>query len=391
MPIFEALNAEHGDCLLVHYEVDGLQSGQKVRQLWLIDGGPTVTYQNALAPRLSELQPTDGKPLNIRLGIVTHIDDDHIDGMATLANALVATQRPAGTPDVRFTEFWFNGFVATFGDPVTPSGHVASLASGGMNNTLLAGLSTTRADEATMFLQGVADGERLLNSLASFKTPQNAPLKLNVSFGNDAFQKAVAPRNVRLSPVTGPTLLVLTPSHERLEELKQKWAKAIKSTAELQSLVRGSIDKSVANLSSIVFLATIDGKTMLLTGDGLAEDIIAGWEAIEGNTTPVEIDLMKVPHHGSTANNSVELFRLFPAKHYVFCANGKHDNPDMETLKKLFEARGDAAFTIHMTALESNPAIAKQVTFLKQKRDAPGSKVKLLFRQEGDLSIAVVL
>ena len=46
----EALKAEHGDCLLLHW---GTASA---RRTLLIDGGPRGVYQDALRPRLMQLR-----------------------------------------------------------------------------------------------------------------------------------------------------------------------------------------------------------------------------------------------------------------------------------------------------------------------------------------------
>lgn len=386
MVTFEALDAAYGDCLMVHY-VQKDEAGQKQPQLWLIDGGPTETYRTSLAPRLRALQAARGGngPLRIRLGVVTHIDDDHIDGMGKLIGAMALNPPPAGTPEVLFQEFWFNGFQATFGTITQAAGSVAALAS---NDLFMASAATE--PETAMFLQGVRDGETLLTNLGLLKPGGRVPPALNQSFGNDAHQKALAPRVIRFG-AAGPKLEILTPTQARLDALRTKWEEATQSDAALQAFVRGKIDTSVANLSSIVFLATIEQKTLLLTGDGLAEHIIEGWQARTGNLDPFPIDLMKVPHHGSSANNSEALFRLFPARHYVFCANGKHDNPDMFTLDALKKACGQNCFTVHLTYEETHPATAAQTAFLKAMAAASNGRITLNFRAPGALSVPIPL
>ncbi|MCZ8375157.1 MAG: hypothetical protein O9342_07275 [Beijerinckiaceae bacterium] len=385
MVTFEALDAAHGDCLMVHYSQND-ETGQPQKQLWLIDGGPTETYPRALAPRLRELQASQGGngPLRIRLGVVTHIDDDHIDGMGKLIGAMALNPPPAGTPDVRFQEFWFNGFQATFGTTAQAGGSVASLAS---NDVFMA---SAPGPETAMFIQGVRDGETLLRNLGALKAGGRVPQTLNQSFGSEAHQKALAPRVIRFG-ANGPKLEILTPTQARLDALRTKWAEATGSDAALQAFVRGRIDTSVANLSSIVFLATIAQKTLLLTGDGLAEHIIEGWKERTGTTDPFPIDLMKVPHHGSSANNCEAFFRLFPARHYVFCANGKHDNPDMFTLEALKKACGQNRFTVHLTYEETHPATAAQTAFLKAMAAASNGRIALNFRKPDALSVPVEL
>lgn len=238
-------------------------------------------------------------------------------------------------------------------------------------------------EEATAFLQGVADGDKLLENLKN----RAIAVTPNVLFSTSANAKAVAPRE--FDDVFGANVTVITPTAARLDALKTKWAKETKLDigAGLANLARGGIDRSVANLSSIVMLVEIGGKTVLLTGDGLAEDILASWKDMGKGKT--EIDIMKVPHHGSSANNSAELFKMFPAEHYVFCANGKHKNPDMWTLQKLFEARAGASFTVHMTATKDNPGTSQQTAYLEQMKAASGGKVDVIYREENALSISI--
>jgi hypothetical protein len=89
-----------------------------------------------------------------------------------------------------------------------------------------------------------------------------------------------------------------------------------------------------------MLLAEADGKTILLSGDGLGEDLIHGLEQAAmlkpGGT--FHVDIFKLPHHGSARNISPELFRRVTADQYVISANGKDGNPDLLTLQWLVEA-----------------------------------------------------
>jgi hypothetical protein len=61
------------------------------------------------------------------------------------------------------------------------------------------------------------------------------------------------------------------------------------------------------------------------------------------------VDLLKVPHHGSSNNLDNDFFKRIIARHYVFSGNGEHGNPERESLEMLFAARGDNDYTIHLT------------------------------------------
>src|SRR4051812_30776150 len=71
----EALNAQKGDCLILHY------GDAKKPNFIVIDGGPDGVYANALKPRLAQIlkkfKKSAADPLDIGMVMVSHIDDDH--------------------------------------------------------------------------------------------------------------------------------------------------------------------------------------------------------------------------------------------------------------------------------------------------------------------------
>ncbi|OWK25040.1 hypothetical protein AJ87_14950 [Rhizobium yanglingense] len=111
------------------------------------------------------------------------------------------------------------------------------------------------------------------------------------------------------------------------------------------------VDESVTNLSSIVVLVAAGGKNILLTGDARGDKILEGLEKInvlkKGGT--MDIDILKVPHHGSSNNLDADFFERILAEHYVFSGDGQHGNPERETLEMLFAARKAEKFTVHLT------------------------------------------
>ena len=129
MVIFEALNALYGDCLLLRYPGPDNQE-----RLWIIDGGPKretvnghlfTVWKDVLLPRLKEIAPTT-TTLPVALGMVSHIDDDHINGIQKLTNTL-RNARPGQPPAVKFARFWFNSFEDLVGPkPAGLSGQVAT-------------------------------------------------------------------------------------------------------------------------------------------------------------------------------------------------------------------------------------------------------------------------
>ena len=80
---------------------------------------------------------------------------------------------------------------------------------------------------------------------------------------------------------------------------------------------------------------------MLLTGDGHATDILNGLERAGrlDAQTGIHVDVLKVQHHGSEFNLTPKFCRRVTADHYVFCANGADENPDLRVLDAIFDAR----------------------------------------------------
>ena len=111
-------------------------------------------------------------------------------------------------------------------------------------------------------------------------------------------------------------------------------------------------DTAVANLSSIVMLVEGFGRRILLTGDQRSDHVLDGLKSTgklkDGET--LHVDIMKVPHHGSKANVQPEFIARVTADVYVFCANGKDQNPDPPVLELVAgEARKGRKFTMAFT------------------------------------------
>jgi hypothetical protein len=153
----------------------------------------------------------------------------------------------------------------------------------------------------------------------------------------------------------GLTFTVLGPMQPEVEALRKQhneWLKKLKKEGrEPPEVLAAYVDKSVPNLSSLVLLAKLGGKTMLLTGDARGDKILQGLEMAgllaKGGT--IKVDLLKVPHHGSSNNLDDDFFKRIIARHYVFSGDGEHGNPERESLEMLFKARGDGEYTIHLT------------------------------------------
>jgi len=370
----ECLGAKHGDCLLIHY------GDSSEPRFVLIDGGPGGVYSRFLRPRLKQLRSehSDGAPLRVELGMVSHIDDDHINGLLQLTDELIAQQISLNDL-VEFRAFWHNSFADITGGTETAAvfaasnAITASLSAGGTAPFDVLRNSDGRAEN---ILASINQGRRLRDNIKKLGLDGNRPFDGLVSSGREVDLRG----DLKLT--------VIGPSQKRLEDLQREWNPALTAVniAEFS-------DKSIANLSSIVVLAEFEGKTILFTGDARGDHILEDLEENDLLTNGVfEVDVLKVPHHGSDRNVTVDFFKAVPAKTYVISGDGKHDNPEPEMFRMIRDARaGDTGYTIVIVSpvtMEHSQKTAPFEQELQALRDA-GADIK--FRDPDDLSITVIL
>ena len=340
--------ARKGDCLLLHYGTKSAPS------LVLIDGGPSNVYKPHLKPRLEKIKAARGlgagDPLPIDLMMVSHVDDDHIHGLLDFTREL---RQAAGVPLARISSLWHNSFDEVIGN--TPSELTKAVTAQFGAASVSGGLSedaTVDADEdeevvhsSLKVLAGIEQGHQLRLDA------DHLNVELNPEFGGKLIIAGETPIDMGddLSfLVAGPML----PELKKLQAKHDQWLKDLKEKGlEPGDALSAYVDKSVPNLSSLVLLVTCGGKTILLTGDARGDKILKGLEAAgavaAGGT--LHVDVLKVPHHGSSNNLETGFFERITADHYVFSGNGEHGNPERESLEMLLDARGSDAFDIHLT------------------------------------------
>jgi Metallo-beta-lactamase superfamily len=260
--------ARKGDCLILHY-------GTKAKPgLVLIDGGPAQVYGPQLKPRLEEIRKArrlaEGEPLTVDLLMVSHIDDDHINGILELTHELVDAKAARRPLPLKVLNFWHN----TFDDIIAsnPDELVASVKASFGPASLAGEPDTEGLDPHTAkVLASVGQGLRLRDDARALG------LRLNSEFGHKLI-KASARQSKDLPG--GLKLTVAGPMEDELLALQKEHAAFLKKAKKNKEAVASFTDSSVANLSSIVVLAEAGGKRMLLTGDARGDKILLGLEKI---------------------------------------------------------------------------------------------------------------
>ena len=381
MLIFEALRAKFGDSLLLHYGTK-----QKPR-LAVVDGGPPGVYNDALKPRLEAIRKErkldDRTPLDIDLMMVSHIDADHIAGVLDLVRKMKDLRDSKKPVPWKIERFWHNSFDDILGNDDVSVASAASVMSP-------ASLGGVLGPDGSLILASVGEGRELRKLLDALGLDGNPPFKGLVR----AAKKKITLGNLKLT--------VIAPSDKNLTALQKDWDKKVKELLkkekdkEARAEIASYVDRSVYNLSSIVVLAEAHGKRLLLTGDGRGDHTIEGLEeaGLFDEDGRIEVDLLKMPHHGSERNIDIDYLERIRARHYVISADGKFDNPDIGTLEMISKARPDDDFTVHLTypTDEFNvPEIGKKVAAFLAKEKKKGRKYRVETRTSEDLSLRIAL
>jgi hypothetical protein len=338
----EALPAKHGDTLLLHY---GPADSPK---LILVDGGPRGVYRRTLGPRLRALRQErglrDGDPLAIRLAMVSHLDADHISGILDLTDELIEHLDDDRPLPYRIGTLWHNAFDDIVGNAGEAIFQAAIAGVGAASVT-----ADVPAD-----VRGRHPGAALLASV-----PQGRELRDNTAKLGLEVNEGATGLLARDGDGAGPTLSlghglrfrVLGPSQDRIERLQKEWDDhLVEGGLADEAKAAAFVDSSVFNLASVVVLAEMGKRKLLLTGDARGDHILEALresKALPGE--PYHVDLLKLPHHGSERNVTTDFFRSVTADHYVISADGRFGNPELSTLEMIFDAREGSDFALHFT------------------------------------------
>jgi beta-lactamase superfamily II metal-dependent hydrolase len=352
MLTLRVVQARYGDCLI-------LENGSgKRRKNILIDGGPDHVYQPYLRKELQRIAEEGGQ---IDLLVLSHIDNDHVLGLLELMTELKDEQLHEVPPLIGIRQIWHNTFRKILPEAGAEADELERevLAQPVKNPPADASSPEEEPVIVTAGVDfGVGEGVKLQLADEFFAIPRN------IGFTGDLITLEKAKRPVRLASLK---MWMIGPCTANLDDLGKKWLRWLDDKAGRVSFDVSTPlvepDDSVNNLSSIMFLAEAGGRSILLTGDGRSQDIIAGLEAV-GKLEPgktCHVDVMKVPHHGSARNAVGELFDRVLADMYVFSADGKYGNPDWETLVWLVDAACRQQRKIHMLATNWTPSLKRLI------------------------------
>lgn len=379
-----AAQAQHGDALLIETEY-----ANKPRFV-LVDGGTPHTLHPHLTDTLREQVVPKGATLD--LVAVSHIDADHVSGVLDLFVELRSAKDDGEKPYLKIREIWHNSFgedITAGTDIETRLADVMSVIASLRRAAVLSQGSTHALGLLEKVAGSIDKGAALQREARLLKVPRNkrfayAPIVATGTKKDDTRR------------VYGLSLRIVGPTKANLDELKDEWEEWLKEQEEKARDgtldLTAMSDDSVPNLSSLQFLATktVDGvqKTALFTGDGRGDHLLEALTAagLVDASGGIDVDLLKVPHHGSDRNVTPEWFEKVRARKYLISGDGTvGKNPDLTTLKWIVDAAKAQKRQIRLYCTNET----KNTKALVQQRPPAAHGYAIEYRPAGDSYLTV--
>lgn len=304
------LEAFDGDCLLIKF------GNQDNFTNILIDGGINRTYVKSLR---NEFENISRLNQHINLLIVTHIHDDHIGGIVEFF------RDPSISKEI-VKKVWFNSKIIL--------GKYAPYLE---NKT--EGIEINKLDSTKM---GIRSGNTLEGELRKLSCWEESLILFKEEYINYT--------------INGAKITVLSPSYEGIKGLRKVMGIETDESGEMAArkldydfeieelLCRPFIeDDSDTNRSSIALIFEYGDKKLLFLGDSHPTDIVKSLRNLGySEENKINVDFVKVSHHGSKKNTSIELLNLVECNNFIISTDGsKHGLPNKECLARIIKSRSN--------------------------------------------------
>lgn len=263
----------------------------------LIDGGRKMD-STILKEKLSSL----GSPID--LVVLTHTDADHIGGLIKI---LSDNDCPI------INEIWFNTIDRINIFPIkNKASNNTSYKDGNTFSNLIQHKKIKHENNITV--EDWANEIKLSDNLyINILSPTKEHLNIFFDKWNSSIYKKI---NNKTSSASNDY-------HETLNSLKS---------------VPLDIDRSIPNGSSIAFILRYKNSKFLFSGDAYHHVLVNSLENLSySQKNPLNIDLFKLPHHGSSFNVSRELLRIVRTDKYMMCCKGWKNLPHKKTIAHILD------------------------------------------------------
>lgn len=362
--------ASYGESILITCK------GEKNTHI-LVDMGFGSTYEKSIRKELKEIHDKGEK---LSLLVFTHTDEDHILGGIKF---IEENSQIEDCKIINIDEVWHNSFRH-------------------LQFEKRAELKRQGAEKLTLILKNIVERghirEKGLRTISDISLPQGSTLASllyengyiniwNKSYKTDSIEvKTVKEQDKELLNYVWINdevrITVLSPDKKNLKELDEEWKKALiklgyadnienselmddafeiymaslqdrkkneriirpvsYSEDNLESIAKMDFDgtTSVVNASSIAFILEFYDKKLLFLGDSCSETLECNLRRFlnERSLEKIHFDAVKVSHHGSKHNTSMDLLSMIEADRYIISTNGKgrgNSHPDNECIYRI--------------------------------------------------------
>lgn len=341
----KSLNAYNGDCFFIYFPEEKFNI--------LKDGGYTNTF-NKIKKEL-EIIKERGEHLNLL--VVTHIDNDHINGIIKLIKENGSNEE---SKIIKIDEIWFNSY---FNSPTLKN----EISISDENIKKLKIFIKESYDIYSSTEVGTKEGIKLSNLLINGKYVVNSSndfKAINIEETNEIQKGNITFKF--LSPLKKDLEEIDILFNEKLEFLENKdgiiYEKSLNDYFEkfLISLEENNIEvrsqeistendivklaekedeekNSLNNKTSIAFIIEYNDKKLIFLGDASLNVYSNQLNKIYPNLDEVNFDFIKLSHHGSKYNISKKFIEDINCSNYYISTDGSgnHGHPNKETISKL--------------------------------------------------------
>lgn len=314
------LEAFHGDCFLI-----SLEDNDCIKNI-IIDGGISKTYIRNLQFEIESIMKT--KTQNIDIMFITHADDDHIGGIISFFED-DEIDKSIVKRVIYNSAVTISKSLRTKYDPSREI-HI--------NKT---------TERKTSYQQG----KTLENELLKYNLLENKVIKSldKINIGN-------------------ATITILSPRDIEVKKLNKRWEieqsekrKASSSDDDYKKSIKELLkddkyikDKSIVNRSSISFLLEYGKFKILMLADSTSDIITKSLNRLGYNKkNKLELDYLKLPHHGSKNNLYYDLLDIIDCRKYIISTDGSiFNHPDKITLARILSVFRNVEFYFNSTVHE---------------------------------------
>lgn len=344
----KAFNAGPGDSFLISFPIEKFNV--------LVDGGYKATYTKQIEKELIKIKDR-GESLDLL--VITHIDNDHINGIIELIKKNGSFE---DSKIIKINEIWFNSYFnsPSFNEDYKISKEALEILKKSIQQNDSENYSgDIGIEEAKSLSKLLLEGKYQVNTSFDFLSVYYEK-DCTFGFNKNIYFKIVSPTIEDLWKLDEEFMKKIGAAEKKtilgynteVAELYEKYIISleneslgsgrfnlsgnndIEELAALEDIEKNSLN----NTCSIAFIVEYRKKKMLFLGDASLNIYRGALENIYKDKIP-SFDLVKVSHHGSKYNISSDFLKKIKCKKFLISTDGSgnHEHPDKETIAKILK------------------------------------------------------